>query len=218
MVKAVIFDMDGTIVDSIPLHYGIWEKIAQRYDFPMNRDIFDYENGMDTPKIAKYIVEKYKLGVTPEMIAQEKRQLASEALNQDVKLFPNAVETVQKIKRSGYKVGLATMTPRDHVEKTLGENLRLMNFDYIVTDSEVHNSKPDPEIFLRCAAGLNVQPQQCVVLEDAINGIKAARAAGMVAVAITNTTLKEKFDKANYVIDSILDLPPLLSRIAFLSE
>jgi HAD superfamily hydrolase (TIGR01509 family) len=201
MIKAVIFDMDGVIVNSIPLHFQVWKEVAEKFGFVTNQDLFDEVNGMDTISIAKYVVEKYNLDIDPEKIWVEKRKIAGDRLEHGVDLFEGVEKTLKKLKRLDYKIGLATSTPRDHQKVTLGKYFSL--FDKIVTVDDVLNSKPAPDIFMKCAEELGEAYENCVVIEDAINGIKAAKAAGMTAIAITNSTDAKKFDMADTVISKI---------------
>jgi HAD superfamily hydrolase (TIGR01509 family) len=201
MIKAIIFDMDGVIVNSIPIHFQIWKEVGEHFGFAIDSNLFDEVNGMDTRAIAKYFVEKFSLNINPEKIWVEKRKIAGDRLEGGVELFPNVEETLTHLKKLDYKIGLATSTPRNHQKITLGKYFTL--FDKIVTVDDVLNSKPAPDIFMKCAEELRVPYENCVVVEDAINGVKAAKAGGMIAVAITNTTDANKFDLADAVISNI---------------
>lgn len=204
MIKAVIFDMDGVIVNSIPIHFQIWKEVGEKFGFVMNHDLFDEINGMDTKTIAKYLVKQLSLDINPEIIWVEKRQIAGNRLKHGVELFLYIKETLTELKHLGYKIGLATSTTREHQKLALGKNIDL--FDEIITDDDIMNCKPAPDIFMKCAEVLGVPYENCVVVEDAINGIKAAKAGGMKAIAITNTTSAEKFGIADAVISNMKEL------------
>lgn len=205
-IKGIIFDMDGTLVDSIELHYNAWKDSLAKYGFEMTKEYFDEINGMATPAIAKYTVEKFNLAADPETLAKEKRVIAVESLKNGVKLFPKVKETLVTLRRLGYVLGLATSSKRQHMEYAIGPHMHdTLEFEYIVTEDEIINAKPDPEIFLKCAEGIGIEPKNCIVIEDAANGVKAAKEAGMKCVAITYTSNRNVLVDAgaNVIINSI---------------
>ncbi|MGM5482412.1 MAG: HAD family hydrolase [Nanobdellota archaeon] len=206
MINTIIFDMDGVIVDSVPLHLGIWREVAQKYGIEIEDKLFDDLNGMDTPHISKRLIEKFSLNTSVDEMSSLKRSISSEKLQKGVNLFPGVKDAIGNLKKLGYRIGLATMTPRIHVESTLGSNILELELDQIITDDDVSNPKPAPDVFLKCAEKLGKEPYQCVVVEDSLNGISAAKAAGMKAVAITNTTSKDKFVQADAIISSMKQL------------
>ncbi len=204
MIKAVIFDMDGVIVDSVGLHFDVWKEVGDRFGFVMDHDFFDSLNGMDTGDIAKVVVKKFSLEASPEEIAGYKKEIAVDIFRGGAKLFGGVADVLTRLKESGYKVGLATSTNLDLVKETLGEHISM--FETIITDDDIMNSKPAPDIFMKCAELLQVPYDECVVVEDSINGIIAAKKAGMKAVAITNTSPSWKFTMADAVISRIEEL------------
>lgn len=208
MINTVIFDMDGVIVDSVGLHLETWQEVGNNYGIEIKRDLFDQLNGMDTPKISEYLVKEFGLDAKPEEISKLKRSISGEKLKKGVEIFPGVKNTLGNLKKLGYRIGLATMTPREHVEFSLGPNLLQFELDQIVTDDDVENAKPAPDVFLKCAEKLGKDPEQCVVIEDSLNGITAAKAAGMKAIALTTTTSREKFVDADAIISSIKQLNP----------
>ncbi len=195
--------MDGVIVDSIPVHFGIWKRLGERFGFPMTKELFDHKNGMDTSDIARQIVDQFKLGIDPMMIVAEKRRLATAKLMEGVDLFPGVLMVLNTLKRLGYMIALGTMSVREHTEYALMGKLDGFEFDALVTAEDVARPKPDPEIFLKCADILDLSPKQCVVVEDSINGIHAAKKGGMFAVAVTSTTSAEKLTEADRIISRI---------------
>ena len=176
----------------------------------MTHDLFDELNGMDTPMIANELVKRFNLNSEADEITVLKRRISQENLEHGVNLFCGVRETIDEIKAQGIMVGLATASPRKHVELDLaGKGLE---FDYIVTIDDVMHPKPEPDIFMKCAEMLGVPYSECVVVEDAINGVEAAKKAGMKVVAITNTTVREKF-QADAVIDDIRELPAIIETV-----
>ncbi|MFW6449550.1 MAG: HAD family hydrolase [Nanoarchaeota archaeon] len=206
MINTIIFDMDGVIIDSVKVHFRIWKEVAAKYNVEFDEKFLDRVNGMDTPRIAQTLVDEFKLSASADEIAVEKRRLSGEKIKEGVELFPGVKDTLGNLKKLGYRIGLATMSPREHVENALGTNILNLELDKIVTADDVANPKPAPDIFLKCAEKLGKEPEQCVVVEDAINGITAAKSAGMKAIALTTTTSKDKFTEADAIIPSIKNL------------
>ncbi len=210
MIRAVIFDMDGVIVDSVGLHYEVWKAVGDRFGFILDRDLFDTLNGMDTKDIARAVIEKFSLGAGIDEIVGYKRKAAEERFRGGAELFLGAAEKITRLKASGLNIGLATSTNMELVKVILGEHFSL--FETIITDDDIMNSKPAPDIFMKCAEMLGVPYAECIVVEDSINGINAAKKAGMKAVAITNTTPAWKFTMADAVIHKIDELDDALIR------
>ena len=206
MINTIIFDMDGVIIDSITIQFQIWKDLMKKHDVELSDEFLDKVNGMNTPEIARRIVNEFALDVDAAELAKEKRMLSGEKVKEGIPMFEGVKENLSVLKKLGYKIGLATMSPRKHVEYALGKNLFDLEFDAIVTDDDVQNPKPSPEIFLKCAQELKSEPEECVVVEDAINGIEAARAAGMYAIAVTTTTGKKYFTKAHAIMQKTSEL------------
>ncbi len=201
MIGAVIFDMDGVILNSVDMHLQVWNNVMKEYQLEISKELINKLNGMNTLNIAEYLVKEYGLDADPGEIALQKRSLSKEKVKEGVPLFEGVHETISVLKKLGYKIGLATMSTRENMEYALGNNLFDLEFDFVVTDDDVKRSKPAPDIFLRCAKGLGKEPNECVVVEDALNGIEAARSAGMYAVAVTTTTSGEHFNNAHAIME-----------------
>jgi HAD superfamily hydrolase (TIGR01509 family) len=203
MINTIIFDMDGTIVDSIPVHLEAWKETLEKYNIDLTIDLFNEVNGMSTPMIAEYIVKKFNLKIDPINVAITKRAIVVDKLKKGLNLFPNVKNTLILLKRLGFNIALATSSKLEHVEYSIGRHFNDFEFDCIVTGDDVLTAKPNPDIFLRCSELLNVKPENCIVVEDAVNGIIAAKKAKMKVIAITNTISKEFFNDADRIISDI---------------
>ncbi len=206
MIDTVIFDMDGVIINSVNIHFDIWREVAKKYDVQISDDFINKTNGMNTPEIASFLIKEFNLNADPHDISVAKRKLSGEKLKEGVPLFEGVKETISTLKKLGFKIGLATMTPRNHVEYALGRNLFDLEFDAVVTDDDVERPKPEPDVFLKCAQYLDSSPENCVVIEDALNGVEAARKAGMYAIAVTTTTTRDNFHNAHAIIQKTSEL------------
>jgi len=206
MIKGIIFDMDGTLIDSIGMHKEIWQSVLEIHGIEVDSHLFDEVNGMVTLDIAQFVIDKYKINADAHQIAAEKQKLSGRKLEDGVKLYDDVKETLVLLKRLGLRIGVGTSTPRAHAIAALGSSITDLEFDAIVAGDEVENGKPAPDIFLKCAEEMQLHPDECMVVEDAINGIQAAKNCGMKAVAITNTTPAEKFTMADSVIKHIKEI------------
>ena len=182
---AVIFDLDGTLVDSMPVHFAAWNVALAAHGAPKNvfpEDVFYAMGGKPTKDIVKEINGEHNLKLDPSVISLAKREAF---LNHLSDVDPN--EEVVAFARSLHgrmPMAIASGGSRVVVEKTL-QALGLSDlFDEVVTATEVANGKPAPDIFLKAAELIGVSPERCLVLEDAPPGIMAAQSAGMNVVAV----------------------------------
>lgn len=181
----VIWDMDGVLLDSEPIYYRVEQQIVSRYNKDINT-ILPKLLGRTATTCAKITVDELKLPLTPEQYLQERNALLLDQMK-SVKILPGVEQTVQHLKSLGVRCAIATSSPRDLLEsKKHGKDDFFALFDALICGDDVKNGKPDPEIFLKAAEAICADPANCVVFEDAPAGLKAARLAGMKAVALPN--------------------------------
>lgn len=182
--KGLIFDMDGTIVNSMPGHVESWRQTAQIYDFPINeQDIYDM-GGVPSDKIVSILNQKYNLNLDPIKVSGKKREIFAD-IQDSIEIIPHTVEILKK-HANEKKIGIGTGAVKQNVYHIL-ENLQLMPYlDTIVTASDVKNHKPAPDTFLLVAKQLGLKPNECIVFEDTQIGINAAHAAGMNAIFVAS--------------------------------
>lgn len=181
---AVIFDCDGTLVDSMSVHFDAWcEALAiHGAGGVFKEDVFFAMGGRPTKDIVVELNDEYDLRLDPVAVAQAKRECFLKRLHQ-VTLIDEVAEFAQSL-RGKLPMAIATGGSRMVIEKTL-QTLGISDwFDEVVTADDVINGKPAPDIFLKAAKLLGVDPARCLVLEDAPAGITAARLAGMQVVAV----------------------------------
>ncbi len=181
---AVIFDCDGTLVDSMPAHFDAWcEALAQHGAGGIfKEDVFFAMGGRPTPNIAMELNEEYNLRLDPSALAMAKRDAFLRRLDQ-VTLIEEVARFAESL-RGKVPMAIATGGARMVIEKTLKAVGISDWFDEVVTADDVSQGKPAPDIFLRAAKLLGVSPSKCLALEDAPAGILAAQRAGMVVVTI----------------------------------
>jgi beta-phosphoglucomutase family hydrolase len=189
--KAYLFDCDGTIADSMPLHYVAWHKALGEWGCEFDEKLFYAWGGMPVVDIIATLNQKHGLTMPVHEVARRKEELYFELLPQ-LKAVP---EVLEHIEASHGKIPFAVVSgsARDSVTASL-ETLSLLDrFDTMVCAGEYKKSKPDPEAFLLAASRLGVAPEFCLVFEDTDMGIQAATAAGMASVKVPPPWQRKQF-------------------------
>ncbi len=175
-----IFDLDGTLVDTMPLHYRAWNRAMQHAGLKeeLDEDMFYSLGGVPTRRVAKIFADHYGLRVDVEGVFHQKEALFLE-LKSEMKLIETVVAFARRAVARGIPVSVASGGPRDIVRHTL-ELMHLQElFPVVVTPEDVAHGKPAPDMFLLAAKKMRVPAEKCLVFEDADPGIQAAVAAGM---------------------------------------
>jgi beta-phosphoglucomutase family hydrolase len=186
MNRAVLWDMDGTLVDSAEYHWQAWRDTMSREGFPVTHGQFLATFGQRNDSILRlWLGEK----ATPELIQRignAKEMLYRQIVREHgIVPLPGALECINLLHRQGWKQAIASAAPRANVETILDALHAGECFEAIVSAEDVHRGKPDPEVFLIAATKLGAAPKQCIVVEDAEHGIEAARAAGMKSIGVS---------------------------------
>jgi beta-phosphoglucomutase family hydrolase len=188
--KAYLFDCDGTIVDSMPLHYVAWKKVLAEWGCEFGEDVFYAWGGMPVAEIIAALNVRDGLAMPVEEIAKRKEAMYYNILPQ-LKAVP---EVLEHIHMSHGKIPFAVVSgsTRDSVTRSLRALGILDRFETLVCAGDYTKSKPDPEPFLIAAERLGVAPEDCLVFEDTEMGIQAATAAGMASVKVLQPWEREK--------------------------
>jgi len=209
-VQAIIFDMDGVIVDSEARHERAFLEVIREigYADKLQMRFADYI-GRSDQVLWKDFVAKYKPSQTwPELLAM-KRQRMVEIIRREQPVFEGLPELIEKL-TVRYALGLASGSERQVVEAVLGIKRLGRFFSAVVTDSDVEHGKPAPDIFLRAAELLRIAPQNCCVIEDSKHGVAAGLAAGMQVIAITNTYPAKELKHSTHVVETYEEIERLL--------
>jgi beta-phosphoglucomutase family hydrolase len=180
--KAYLFDCDGTIADSMPLHYVAWKRALAEWNCEFSEDLFYRWGGLSVARIITKLNEERGLNMPVEDVSRRKEELYFESLPH-LKAVP---EVLEHIEASHGRIPLAVVSgsARDSVTASL-EMLKILDrFDTLVCAGDYQKGKPDPEPFLIAAQRLGIAPEDCLVFEDTDMGIQAATAAGMASVKI----------------------------------
>ena len=183
-----IFDLDGTLVDTMPLHYRAWNEALQRAGLreKLSEDLFYSFGGVPTRQVAELLGRHYGLALDADQVFHQKEALFVE-YQADMQLIGPVVDFARRVARN-FPVSVASGGPRLIVRGTL-ERIGLAGlFPVVVTPEDVAHGKPAPDMFLLAAKKMGVPPEKCLVFEDAEPGIKAAAAAGMKCVHVPSRT------------------------------
>ncbi|HQJ74107.1 MAG TPA: HAD family phosphatase [Bacteroidota bacterium] len=205
-IKALIFDMDGVLIDSYSMHKEALEITAKEYGITVSEEDFisifgktSYEGIKSLPQFSFWSDEKiYEFndkqdGRFREIFKTNPRYIEGS------KLF------LKKIYEKGYLIGIGTSAPKANAEVFLSVFGNNGFFRCVITGDDVLKGKPDPEIYLKCAEALNQKPENCVVFEDSIMGIKSAKSAGATVIALTTTHKADELKEADYIIKNFVD-------------
>ncbi|RJS79454.1 HAD family phosphatase [Candidatus Bathyarchaeota archaeon] len=217
MFEAVIFDWDETLADTKRVIVLSFQKVLKSIGCKVSDEFIERRIGIGSRKLFKEALKAAGLPFddkTVENLVEKKISVQAE-LTGEVELFDGAVDLLEAL-QGRVKIALATMSNRKTIDKILREKGVRKYFDLVITEDEVSQPKPNPEIFLKCAAELGCRIQRCVVIEDSIFGVKAAKEAGMKCIAIPSGAYSAeelKREGADLIVDSIKEKERILSFI-----
>ncbi len=182
--EAVIFDMDGTILDTENVFRAIVFEVCDELGFPMTDEVHLSMVGSSHEHTNRLLVEAYGVSFPYAMFDERCRFIMRERMHQSVPVKSGAREIIAELSTRGIPTAVATSSRRPHVELHLGQTGLMEHFTAIVTRDDVVNPKPHPEPYLTAAGRLGVEPHRCLALEDSFTGVRAAHAAGMQTVMV----------------------------------
>ena len=200
--KAVIFDLDGTLIDNNSYHRQTWEKYLEKIGKQISEEEFNaHMNGRTNADAVKYIFGKETSEEEATKYTLEKEALYREIYQPFIKPVPGLIDFLETLKSKNIPMAIATSGIQPNID-FMFENIPIEKyFTAVVNSSHIKKGKPDPEIYLKVASLLNVQPKNCLVFEDAVVGIKSAKAAGMKVIAVATTQPKEELGEADLIVD-----------------
>jgi len=208
MLKAVLFDMDGVIIDSEPLHYQAENRLMKTFGFEMTVADLEVYVGMRDPDMLTQIIKDYNLQISlPDLLSKLLHQKLSLLKEADAYAIDGIVDLIQAISEQKIQIGLASSSSRIFIEAVLEKLGIASHFHCVISGYEVERGKPDPDIFLKAASLLGVSPEDCLVIEDSGHGVKAAKAAGMKCIGYQNPNSgNQDLSKADRIVHSIRDI------------
>ncbi len=208
MIKAILFDFDGVIANTIPYHIQAWQRVLKPLHLSLSAEDVAVEEGASALEIIRNILAKRNISLPLQQIREltdQKRNLYCQITRAHV--YPETKEFIERLKGKPFMRGLVTGSIISAVETVTGKDF-LTNFHVIVTSDDVQRNKPDPEPFLRAAEKLNIPPPDCLVIENAPKGIQAAKEAGMYCIAL-KTTIKDPIilQRADLIVNHVHEIP-----------
>jgi len=207
MLKGIIFDMDGVLVDSEEfICEAAIKMFAERGVYVTPSDFIPFV-GTGEDRYIGGVAEKYGLIFDTSMKART-YEIYSEIVKGRLSPLRGAAEFIAEAKAKGLKLAVASSADRIKVDVNLKEaGLSHDTFDVIVSGSDVIKKKPDPEIFLKAASRLGLKPDECLVVEDAVSGVKAAKAGGFRCLALTTSFTPEQLAEADWIAPDLAEVP-----------
>jgi HAD superfamily hydrolase (TIGR01509 family) len=207
-INAVIFDLDGLLVDSEPLQIAAWREYLNGIGAELTDGLLARMYGLRLSDAAKVVVEVLELDISPEQVARERDALFLKTVPGNIQPCRGANELVTELPNRGMPLALATSGHRRYVDLALESAGIPRVFNAEVTGEMVAKGKPDPETFLTAASLLGIDPEVCLVLEDSPNGVLAAKSAGMLCLAIPNADTNDldlsAADEVLFGLDQVL--------------
>lgn len=202
-LRAVIWDMDGVIVDSAPYHCKAWQDVFRERGVNFTEEDFRRIFGQRNDTIIRVTLGDSISSDEVDAIADEKEENYRRRVAQSIEPLPGAIELIRLLGENGVKLAIASSAPVENIQLiTRGLGIDSC-FQAIVWGREVTEGKPSPQGFLLAAKKLGVEPQDCVVIEDAVAGVAAAKRAGMKCLAVTNTHSKASLGEAELIVDTL---------------
>ena len=205
-VEAVIFDLDGTLMDSMTLWLEIDIEYLGRYGYTVPEDLQKSIEGMGFTETAYYFKDRFSIPESIDEIKQEWNRMAFHKYAHEVMMKPGAREFLNRLRSAGIHTAIASSNSRELIMACLENNGISHLFDYVVTSCDVAKGKPAPDIYLHAAKLLGTAPEHCFVFEDVPMGSLAGKNAGMRVCAVEDSfsidQMEEKRRLADYYIDS----------------
>ena len=199
---AVLWDMDGVLVDTGDFHYESWKETFDKIEVPFNREDFRKTFGMNNAGILEWVFGRKPDLEEVSRISDKKESLFRELVKGKAELLPGVLLWLKQFQDWGVKQAITSSAPPKNIEALVAELKIEEFFDAIVSGFDLPG-KPNPDVFLKAANILQVRPENCIVIEDAIAGVEGANKAGMKCIAVTTTNPATVLEKADHIFDNL---------------
>ncbi|HMP17048.1 MAG TPA: HAD family phosphatase [Gemmatales bacterium] len=209
--RGVIWDLDGTLIDSTAQHFASWAQVARERGYPFTQQDFSRTFGRRNPEILGLLFDLPADHPELETLGDHKEELFRAAVQRDgVQLLPGALELVQALAEHGFKQAIGSSAPRANIELLTKVANLSPHIQTVVAMEDCQKGKPDPEVFLKAAGKLGILPGWCVVVEDAVFGVEAAKAGHFSCIAVRggghSTAADLRSAQADIVVEWLTEL------------
>ena len=214
-LRAVIFDLDGVLADSEPWWNKIDAKLLAEYGVDYHGEYHREVLGVSYRLAVEFYKTKFGISVPTEELVKRRGEIATEFFANRVGLFPNAKRVLEELRQMKLKLAVATSSVGASARPFLDRHWIAQFFDVIITGDEIERGKPEPDIYMCAAEKLGVVADDCLVIEDSLSGIAAAKAAHMRVAAIPDRRFVDprEYDKeADYLLNDLSEIPALVRR------
>ena len=211
-IKAILFDMDGVVVDSEKLYSQSEKKLLAQYGVKFDQSDWHYIKGCTEKQFYDLVYAKFNINIPRDQLIDKGRNFLKNIFTQKLD-YMNGFNEIHSIFKKQYKLALVTSTGPElvnHIDSLLSIYEK---FDVVITSNDTTIHKPQPEPYLIAMDRLQLQPNQCIIFEDSIQGIKAGKAAGSYVIALEGSLEKEVLTEADLIIPSFYDLIKNISSI-----
>ena len=180
MISCILFDMDGVLVDTERLHFRLWREILSPHGVDLDLAHYQLAVGSNRESLFRVVSESYGVDLSTDKAAMEhdfSRKKAEYFFTEGVPRIPGVTETVRQLHRRGYRMAVASSSPERDIAKCIGMLGLTDCFEAFCSGRNAAHPKPAPDVFLMAVSAMNVRPEECLVIEDSRNGVRAARAA-----------------------------------------
>jgi HAD superfamily hydrolase (TIGR01509 family) len=217
MLSAIIFDLDGVLADSEPWWTEIDAKLLAEHGVTYRGEYHRNVVGVSYRLAVEFYKNAFGLSVATDEMMRRRGEIATEFFANRVGLFPNVKEVLEELRQMKLHLAIATSSVSASARPFLDRHGLTKFFEVIVTGEEVEHGKPAPDIYLCAAQKLGIPAEACLVVEDALPGVAAAKAASMRVVAIPDRRFVDPHEyekEADYVLNSLKELPALVRKLA----
>ena len=216
MIKAVIFDVDGTLLDTERIYMQAWKDAAAELGYEITDELLRKTRAIDVKEAARIFETEIGNGFSYQKTRAVRVRIAEEIIRRESPILkPGVTELLAFLQKKGIRLSVASSTNLKGTKAHLSESGILDVFEVVVSGDMVSRGKPNPDIFLKAAELLGLAPRECVVVEDSPAGIRAAHAAGMKAVLVPDQAAitREVIDMSDMVLESLLDMPTYMEKL-----
>jgi beta-phosphoglucomutase len=210
--RAVIFDMDGVLVDSYRAHFESWRRLYGELGVEYSEAAFAADFGRTSRDILRRTLGDDLTDTRIRALDERKEALYRNNIRANFPAMDGAVELIDALWADGFLLAVGSSGPTENIALSLEKLRRGEKFAAAATGADVTRGKPDPQVFQLAAERLGVGPSSCCVVEDAPHGVEAARRAGMTCIALTGTASREQLAHADRIVDGLRELNPVLIR------